>query len=258
VLKRILRSVNLCLAVIACTASIGWFAYMLVARSDIFQVAAVEVHGNRVATEHQILEKAGLTRGVNLLDFDRKKVAANIRSLPWIDEVNVTRSWPSTVVIDVREHKPLALINLPDNGGTRLFYIDPDGQVFAPAQGATDLDFPVLTGSSLADDLREMQITNDSLVGKAMHFLRLAARGNHVLPLQAVSEVQVSRDEGLIVYLVDHPFPIYLGEEKIRERYYLLVRLLAQLYDKDTIDEVKEIRMNYAEDKIMVASNGRS
>lgn len=258
VLKRLLRSVNFCLAAAACALSVAWFAFMLLAKSDIFQVAAVEVSGNRVATEYQILEKAGLTRGMNLLSFDSGEVAENVRSLPWIAEVNVRRSWPSTVMIEVREHKPLALINLPDNGGTQLFYIDAGGQVFAPALGATDLDFPVLTGTVLPDELRDRQVKQDSLTEKAMQFLRLAAQGNHILPLQAVSEVRVSREKGLIVYLVDHPFPIYLGEEKIRERYHLLVRLLAQLYDKDKIGEIREIRMDYAENKIMVAGSGNS
>ena len=91
-----------------------------------------------------------------------------------------------------------------------------------------------------------------------MHFLKLAAQGNQVLPLQAISEVQVSKEEGLIVYLVDYPFPIYLGQEKIRERFSLLIRVLVQLYNKDKMKEVKEIRMNYAEDKIMVANLGSS
>ncbi|MDH3330631.1 MAG: FtsQ-type POTRA domain-containing protein [Desulfobulbaceae bacterium] len=257
-LKRLLRSVNLYFAGIVLAACIGWLSFVMLAKSDIFKVSSVNVHGNSMVTEHQVLEKAGFKRGGNLLDFDIMQAENKIRSLPWVDEVKIRRHWPSTVEIAVREHKPLALINITDVGKTQLYYINLNGHVFAPIQGATDLDFPVLTGHGFSEDLHEMQIKAESLTGKALHFLKLAAQGNQILPLQAVSEVQVSRNEGLIVYLVDYPFPIYLGQEKIDERFYLLVRVLAQLYNKDKVREVKEIRMDYAEDKIMVAGTGNS
>jgi hypothetical protein len=257
-LKRILRFVNLCILAVVCTGVLGWLGFMLLAESDIFRVAEIKVRGNRMVNEHQVLDRAGLSRGASLLDVDTERVAANVRSLPWVADATVRRGWPSTVTVDVREHKPLALINLPAGGKTELYYVDMDGAVFAPVRGVSDLDFPVLTGSLLGEDLDGMRIRGDSLTGKAMQFLQLAAQGNHILPLQAVSEIQVNGGKGLVVYLVDHPFPIYLGSEKVRERYYLLVRLLAQLYDGEKVGDIKEIRMNYAEGKIMVASSGKS
>ncbi|MDW7773218.1 MAG: FtsQ-type POTRA domain-containing protein [Desulfobulbaceae bacterium] len=255
-IKRLLRSVNLLLAAVILIVAVGWLAFAALAKSDIFQVASVIVTGNKVATEHHILEKAGLNHGVSLLDLDIRKVENAIGGLPWVEKVTISRNWPSGLEIAVQEHKPLALMNLDDDGTARLYYIDANGHVFAPAVGGNDLDFPVLTGQGLAGDLRGMRIEKDSLTGMGMHFLLVAAQGNQILPLQAVSEVQVSEEKGLIVYLVDYPFPIYLGRERIRERYSLLVRLLAQLYEKDKMKEIKEIRMDYAENKIMVASLG--
>jgi len=257
-LKRLLRSVYFCLAAVIVVAATGWFSVVLLAESDIFRVSSVEVSGNRVLTEQQVLDSSGLSLGTNMLDFELRQIEGKVRNLPWIDEVTVQRSWPSTVEIAVREHKPLALINLPEGGRRQLHYVDTDGHVFVPAEGDTDLDFPVLTGNGLDGDIDGMDIRPDSLSAKAMYFLKLAAQGSQILPLQAVSEIRVSREQGLIVYLADHPFPIYMGGEKIRERYYLLVRLLAQLYNKDKIADIKEIHMNYAEDKIMVASVGNS
>ncbi|MHB8809351.1 MAG: hypothetical protein ACYC9M_04985, partial [Desulfobulbaceae bacterium] len=96
----------------------------------------------------------------------------------------------------------------------------------------------------------------DSLTGLALDFLHLIARGNQVLPSQGVSEVHVNPEKGLVVYLIDHPFPIYMGKEKVRTRFNLLVRVLAQLYQQDKVNGVAEIRMDYAEDKILVANIG--
>lgn len=257
-LKRLVRIINFCLAAGILAGVIGWFSAELLMKSDIFLVASVEVTGNKVVTEHAVLEKAGLSRGIKMLDFNIRDAEKRICSLPWVAGVDIRRRWPSTVAIDVREHKPLALINIPENNGGRLFYLDQNGLVFVRVGSADDLDFPVLNGSSLNGDLENNRVVEHSMTDKALHFLRLAAKGNQVLPLQAISEVRVSKEEGLIVYLADHPFPIYIGQEKIPERYYLLVRLLDQLYDKKKIEEIKEIRMNYAENKIMVAGIGNS
>lgn len=256
--KRVLCTVNIFLAVTLLVVCVTWLSFRMLSTSDIFRITAVEVQGNKMASEHQVLEKAGLTHGEGMADLDIQQIKKNIRSLPWVDTVEIERHWPSTVTVVIREHTALALINLTGDEKKHLYYVDAKGQIFAQTQSITDLDFPVLSGRNLSDHLDEMQVRKDSLADKGLEFLKLAAKNNQILPLQAVSEVQVNDEKGLIVYLVDYPFPIYMGQDKIRERYYLLVRVLAQLYRKDKVREVKEIRMDYAEDKIMVASLGSS
>ena len=64
-------------AVIACT---GWFSFLLLKHSDIFQVTSVNVLGNRVVSKKQILASAGLNRGINLLEIDIEQVENSVRS----------------------------------------------------------------------------------------------------------------------------------------------------------------------------------
>ena len=160
------------------------------------------------------------------------------------------------MVIRVRERQPLALVNLERQGRRQLYYLDSKGEVFAPTTPSRDLDFPVLTGQVVTTQDGTMRIVEDSLAGLALDFLHLVAQGNQVLPSQGVSEVHVNPEKGLVVYLIDHPFPIYMGKEKVRTRFNLLVRVLAQLYQQDKVNGVAEIRMDYAEDKILVANIG--
>ena len=96
-------------------------------------------------------------------------------------------------------------------------------------------------------------IGDKGLVAQAFQFLHLAAKGNPIVPLQTISEVNVSPEKGIVVYLVDRPFPIYMGYDKISTRYYQLVKLLERLYRKKKIQEIKEIRMDYQEGRILVA-----
>ena len=102
------------------------------------------------------------------------------------------------------------------------------------------------------------RMAKDSTGSMALEFLRLTDKGNQILPTQAISEINVDPKEGLIVYLVDYPFPIYMGKEKIRVRFSRLVKVLARLYKDEKIKGVAEIRMDYAENKILVSRVGEA
>jgi cell division protein FtsQ len=255
-LQKLTRKVFLGFLALVLLSGCGWMSYSLLARSDFFQATELTVRGNSMATKQQILEAGGLNLRVNLLALDTGKVENLILEHPWIDQVTVKRKWPSTLEVTVREHKPLALINLKLDDGGQLYYIDRKGILFAPYLPSMDLDYPVLTGEAFALFLRGMKLEEESLAGMAIEFLNLAAQGNQILPLQAVSEVHVSREQGLIVYLVDHPFPIYMGREKMKTRFHQLVQVLSHLYRQDKVKDIREIRMDYAENKILVANTG--
>lgn len=233
--------------------SLGWLGYTLLIRSDIFRMTSVSVQGNQVATQKQIVNAAGLNRGTNLLSMNVGAVKALILKEPWVDQVWIKRHWPSTVEIIVNEYKPFALVNLERDGKRQLYYMDNKGVVFAPSSAERDLDYPVVNGSLLANDLDGNRFRKDSLGGLALEFLKLTARGNQILPTQAVSEISVDTENGLVVYLVDHPFPIYMGKENLKTQFYRLIKVLARLYQDDKIKGVAEIRMDYAENKILVA-----
>lgn len=255
-LKKLTFCFSCGLLIVVSGAALSWLAFVLLAGSDVFAVTVLSVQGNRMATEQQILDKGGLQRGMNLLDLDCGLIEGRILEHPWVEQATVERQWPSTVVIRVQEREPLALVNLERQGRRQLYYLDSKGEVFAPTTPSRDLDFPVLTGQVVTTQDGTMRIVPDSLTGLALDFLHLVARGNQVLPSQGVSEVHVNPEKGLVVYLIDHPFPIYMGKEKVRTRFNLLVRVLAQLYQQDKVNGVAEIRMDYAEDKILVANIG--
>ncbi len=235
-------------------AASGWFVYGRLASSDIFRLTELSVSGNHMVSRRQLIEKSGLRQGMNLLGFDVKAARERLRQLAWVEEANLHIAWPSRVEIRVRERHPLALVRLGDKKKGSLFYLDRNGYVFAPVLPGQDVDFPILTGDLSDLGLEKKQIRPDTPVAGALAFVRLAARGNAILPAQAVSELHVDVDRGLIVYLVDRPFPIYMGKENIRTRYYRLVKILERLYRKKKIAEIKEIQMNYMENRALVAT----
>ncbi len=231
----------------------GWYCHQVLDSSDIFRLTTVSVQGNSMTKKTQILDLGGIEQGISLLSFDIDLAEERISSHPWIERAEILRSWPSTLEVRVHEYRPLAMVNIDNETGRNLYYIDHRGKVFAQVDNSQDLDFPVITGIESAGKLPGNIIGEEGLAAEAFRFLHLAALGNPIVPLQTISEIHVSPEKGLVVYLVDRPFPIYMGYDNIRTRYYQLVKLLERLYRKKKIKEIKEIRMDYYEDRILVA-----
>ena len=252
-LRKLSRTGALYLLLAATLSAGGWFCYQALERSDIFRLTTVSIQGNHMTGQAQILDMGSIEQGVNLLNFDVGLAEERISRHSWIDRVEIARSWPSTLKVSVYEHRPLAIINIEKEAGQSLYYVDHHGKVFAPVDDSHDLDFPVITGVQSTGKLTGTMIGDKGLVAQAFQFLRLADKGNPIVPLQTISEVNVSPEKGLVVYLVDQPFPIYMGYDTINTRYYQLVKLLERLYRKKKIQEIKEIRMDYQEGRILVA-----
>lgn len=235
--------------------SSGWLGYRLLAASDIFRLTESMVIGNRMLRDRQILDGAGLNQGMNLLGFDVGAAKAGVMELPWVDQAHVQIHWPSRVVVKVQEYHPLALVHYDGNRGLGLYYVDQKGTVFAPVDRGQDVDYPVITGCTAQNGSGGEQGVDHPLFAEAVRFLRFAG-GNAILPAQAVSEVHIDSEHGLIVYLVDRVFPIYMGEDLTRTKYNRLVKILERLYRKKQIENIREIRMDYTENKVLVASTG--
>jgi cell division protein FtsQ len=229
-----------------------WLTHQWLIQSPVFRLTEIRINGFGITTERMILDLAQLRQGGSLFGFDVQAAEARIAAHPWIEDVTVKRHWPSTVTITVKEQQPFALVNIEEGQEKRLHYLNRRGRVFTRVGQGQELDFPVITGALRYQDLDTDVLVQGSLADLAFKLLLLAARGNAVLPVQTISEVHLDPEQGLIMYLVDQPFPVYLGWDRLQTKYYRLVKILEHLYARKQIDAVKEIRMDYADDKVLV------
>ena len=247
-------SQQLLLAAVVCCAAgaLLWGSTRLLLRSSIFRLSDIRIIGENAVTERQVLDLAGLQQGGSLLQFNAKAAEARIASHPWVERAEVSTQWPSAVEITVTEHQPFALVNVETDKGRRLRYLSRTGRLFAEVGQGQELDFPVITGAAAGKDVEGDSFVKGSLAESANNLLQLAGKGNAILPIQAISEVHIDQQRGIILYLVDRPFPVYFGTDRLQTKYYRLVRVLEQLYAKKQVDAVKEIRMDYLDDKVLV------
>jgi cell division protein FtsQ len=250
--QRFFRNVLLVCLLVCAGGALLWGAKQLLYRSNIFHLTDIRITGNRVATQRQILDLAGMRQGRSLLRFDAKTAQAQIEAHPWVERAEIITHWPSAVEITITEFQPFALVHLEEGKEKRLFYLNRSGHLFTEVGQGQELDFPVITGVLDQRDVDADRLVKGSLAEAACSLLILAAKGNAILPIQAVSEVHVDQQRGLVLYLVDRPFPVFFGTGRLQTKYYRLVRVLEQLYAKKQVDGVKEIRMDYLDDKVLV------
>lgn len=145
-------------------AALAWVLW----GSPLLAVRTVQVDGVTTLPAEQVRETAELAEGTPLLRVDVSAVRERVAQLPQVDSVEVTRGWPSTVVITVVERTPIAVVGPPG----RRSLVDARGVLFdtitgeAPA-GVVPLDVtepgpedpPTMAAigalAALPDDVRE-------------------------------------------------------------------------------------------------------
>lgn len=111
-------------------------------RSPLLDVDHVDVRGASHTSTAAVAAAAGVGPGIPMTAVHPDSVARRLGRLPWIREATVSRRWPGTVVITVRERSAVAVLR---DGHDAWALIDGTGRVLDRASpGAQGL--PVLEG----------------------------------------------------------------------------------------------------------------
>ncbi|WP_282793197.1 FtsQ-type POTRA domain-containing protein [Streptomyces sp. CC224B] len=125
-----LRTLLLAVALLAVLGGgVTWVLY----GSPWLRVERVTATGTVVLRPDQVREAAGIGRGGPLISVDSAAVEERLRrKLPRIDSVDVIRSWPHEITLEVTERTPALLI---EKGG-RFVEVDVKGVRFATVDKA--------------------------------------------------------------------------------------------------------------------------
>jgi cell division protein FtsQ len=234
----------------------GWLTGFI-SGVEYFEVQGnVVIEGCRVTSPAEIRELGEIRYHTNLFGLDLRKLEAIIGRHPWVGEVKAQRTWPNRLLVRIVEHTPEALILHGDVGKQQLYYMDIKGVPFVPVKPGQDLDFPVVTGVENMQNPAERK----AILGDIVQFLKLVKTNNPNLPAQSVSEIHIDKTEGIVVYLVEYPFPIFFGTGSVGKKYKQLQDVLGVLYKQRKegmlISQVEYIRMDYLTNKVLVAQSG--
>jgi cell division protein FtsQ len=175
------------LALVALVGTSVWLVFF----SATLQVKHVEVVGNDLLSDARIRERADVPVGDQLALVDLGRADARVASLAEVKSVDVTRTWPDGVRIEVVERTAVAVVELAG----RIRGLDADGVVFRDYQ-AVPKGMPRVRpgGAAGTDALKEAATVVSALPDD------LAARVDHV-EVETVDQITlVMRDQRQVLW----------------------------------------------------------
>lgn len=146
---RALAILALAVAALGGGGLMGWRAFE---GTGFLALREVQVEGNRVWDRKAILEKAGVELGAKLPFVPARKIEAALGALPGVASAEVSREWPSRLLIRVREQQPVAC------GYSRGWKgLAPDGTLL-PGVAKDAADLPVIDGFSTLGEARRAEL----------------------------------------------------------------------------------------------------
>ena len=210
------------LVVLGATIEAAALGAAWIARSSRFAVTSIEVTGQSRLNRDDIVAAAGISPGANLFTLDPREIVARLETLPQIRRAEVIRTFPDRVTLVVEERRPFTVVH-----AERLHWIDEEGVSLGVESRAVALSTPVLSGLRAEDLGVNGQRGASERASVAISLLHLLLRSKSSL-IGQISEIDVSRPEGPVLYTVDG-VEVRLGKDDWEARIGRLQGVLAQL-----------------------------
>lgn len=218
------------------------FAHDMMTQCDYFKVTQVTIEGANRLSNDMILDQAGISVDDNILSASLPMTRANLVAHPWIADAEVVRALPAGIVIKIREHKPLAILDLG-----RLFLINERGEIFKEADKA-DLDtMPIVKGLEYSD-LNVAGESRGKMLDAVLNALSFNTRtGNVIFDLLSIKQIEVDREIGLTLHSEGPIKSIRIGYNNYIDKFQKLKDVFCYLDKKSRfkkIDSINLIRTN--------------
>ncbi|MCP4688110.1 MAG: FtsQ-type POTRA domain-containing protein [Desulfobacterales bacterium] len=254
--RRIIRCMVLggkATGVICATAALSLlfiFSHDFLVQCNYFNAAVVSVTGCRRLSETAVMNQAGVAPGVNILSVNLTLARKRLLAHPWIDYAEVRRDIPDAIHIRVREHVPLAVLDLG-----REFLINQGGAIFKSAAPGESAGLPLITGLTFAD-IGEAGESPAKPFQAVLDVLALGARDGVVLPNQLVREIHVDREIGLTLVAFEQERAIKLGYGSYPQKYARLRNVLFYMKQRRELVDFISIDLNDLE-RVVVSPAGK-
>lgn len=212
--------------------------YDFLTQYDCLRAEDIDVEGGRRLSREAIIHQAQIVRGTNILSINLSTTRKRLLSHPLIAEARIKREFPSRIRISIREHQPLAILDLG-----RKFVINADGEIFREMDPTYPGKLPIISGLEYTD-MNVPGMPFSPPFSSVMEVLRLGQEHGSVLPNHVIKRIHVDRDIGLTLYTLDHVKAIRLGYEDFHSKYDRLKSILYFLKIERDFSDLDSIDLN--------------
>ena len=168
------------------------WARPLLSRMEFFRVRRIEVRNARFTPPEEIRKRLGIDTTFSIWN-DMEPLKRRVAEHKQVSQVRISRRFPSTLVVTVEEHQPVALV--PGRNGLQAF--DATGRALPLDPSRTPVDVPVLqrADTTVLRFLAQLQAMDRGLFAR-VNEVRRVSRDEVLLDLVNFS-VRVRPDIGI-------------------------------------------------------------
>ncbi len=218
---------------------------IFVKKASVFSINNVIVKGNFILTAKDIFELGELSNNENIFKVDLQKLKNRLELHPLIKSVLVRRQLPDKLVIEIKERKGIALLNIERSRKvSHLYEIDKDGYVISEDNDIINMDMPIITGIGDEDVIPGEKISNTNVI----NILKILNQVNKEIYMfdRIIAEININKkyaDTEYVMIIDKWNFPVYMGKNININKFFKLNALLMVLGDK--LDKIEYIDFKY-------------
>ncbi len=219
---------------------IGLIIFFLLWKNGVFVLKAVRIYHNHYVTKKEILKCTKFNFSENIFKIDTKKIEQQIRRIPMVEEVTVSRIFPSNLKISVKEHKLIAGI-----AGSEVAALTEKGDLICKFNPEAIYDLPIITGIHfLTDSLGQRQPLQPNLMNGAFHILK-AMKQKDALLFSEISEINFNKNIGMMFNLKKNNIPVLIGNDNLVNKLNCFSAVFKELVNKNALNNILAFDVRY-------------
>ena len=214
------------------------FGYDLFTQSSYFKTVYLDVRGCSTLEESAVITQAKLAHGLNIFSVNLTTTRKRLLAHPWISEAEVSREIPSGIRIRIKEHEPLAIIDI-----NRKFLLNKQGDLFKEWEVIDPVNLPVVNGLAFSD-LNVGVRPYSRPFNAVMTVLRLGQHKSSILTNNEIRKIEVDKDIGLTIYANNSLGALKLGYDDYPSKFKRLQEVLFYLKKNKNKQILNSIDLN--------------
>ena len=220
---------------------LGMFTHDFFTQWAYFDAKEIKVDGIERVPRVELLVQGHLRFDKNILSINLPLVRKRLLAHPWIAEARVRRQFPDTIIVAVREHQPLAVLEMGER-----FLINTEGEIFKKFTPDDPQELPLVSGLAYAD-LPVGGQTNSRAFQAVQTVLALGRSPDSPLPNSQLKHVAVDADMGLSLLAFDRNLVIRLGYGDYPLKYRRLAQVINYTTQNEMVPGIEWIDLNDTE-----------
>ena len=184
---------------------VGIFAFLFI--SPVFNVTEIKVENANRISENTYISLSEIQIGENIFKINSSRIRSLIKHESYVEEIEVKKSFPGTVIITVTERTPEYIIEKEG----KYIYIDKNG--YALENNVEPLKLPILKGTitdfgtlTMGERLYEEDLSKFNDLIKIMDGLK----NNNIS--EKITSIDISNDKNYILEFNEQKKSVYLGD----------------------------------------------